>query len=366
MNHPKLGELRQEINGLNEQILKLVQARARVVVEIGRLKRELGLDGFDPLREEEMLRDLTAKELAPLSVADVKTIFKSIFRAALEIQDRERERQLRVSRRDLVPAHGIRVGNVSIGAAGGDPALFVGPCSVETADQIDTIAEFVARLPGTKILRAGAFKPRTSPYAFQGLRVDGLKLLRAAADRHGLATVTEVLDTATLDVVASHSDMLQVGARNMYNTELLKAIGRSGKPVLLKRCFMSTIEELLLSAEYILNEGNEAVVLCERGIRTFERATRNTLDISAVPLLKQATSLPVIVDLSHALGRTDIMLPCARAAIAAGGDGLMIEIHNAPDRALSDGMQQMKLDDCAALVTALGLGSAKRASEGTA
>lgn len=365
MSHPKLGELRQEINGLNEQILNLVQERARVVVEIGRLKRELGLDGFDPLREEEMLRDLTTKELAPLSAADVKTIFKSIFRAALEIQDRERERQLRVSRRDLVPAHGIRVGNVAIGAGGG-PALFVGPCSVETADQIDTIAEFVARLPGTKILRAGAFKPRTSPYAFQGLRVDGLKLLRAAADRHGLATVTEVLDTSTLDVVASHSDMLQVGARNMYNTELLKAIGRSGKPVLLKRGFMSTLEELLLSAEYILNEGNNAVVLCERGIRTFERATRNTLDISAVPLLKQATSLPVIVDLSHALGRTDIMLPCARAAIAAGGDGLMMEIHNAPDRALSDGMQQMTLDECARLVAALGLGHAKSAPEGVA
>jgi 3-deoxy-7-phosphoheptulonate synthase/chorismate mutase len=150
--------------------------------------------------------------------------------------------------------------------------------------------------------------------------------------------------------------MLQVGARNMYNTELLKAIGRTGKPVLLKRGFMATIEELLFSAEYILSEGNDAVVLCERGIRTFERATRNTLDISAVPLLKQATSLPVIVDLSHALGRKDIMTPCARAALAAGADGLMVEIHNAPDQALSDGLQQMTLPEFSEMVSALGLG----------
>jgi 3-deoxy-7-phosphoheptulonate synthase/chorismate mutase len=168
-------------------------------------------------------------------------------------------------------------------------------------------------------------------------------------------TVTEVLDTATLDIVAAHTDMLQIGARNMYNTELLKAVGRLRMPVLLKRGFMATLDELLLSAEYLLAEGNESIVLCERGIRTFEPWTRNTLDIAAIPLLRQETSLPVIVDLSHALGRKDILLPCGRAALAAGAAGLMIEVHPAPDQALSDGFQQLDLDSFGKLVRELGL-----------
>jgi 3-deoxy-7-phosphoheptulonate synthase/chorismate mutase len=185
-------------------------------------------------------------------------------------------------------------------------------------------------------------------------------MLREAADRYGLRTVTEVMDAKTLDLVASYTDMLQVGARNMYNTELLKAIGRTRKPVLLKRGFMATIEELLLSAEYLLAEGNHSVVICERGIRTFERATRNTLDIAAVALLKQETALPVIVDVSHALGRKDIMLPCARAAMAVGADGLMIETHYRPDQALSDGFQQLDLDEFERLMAALGIGAAQQ------
>ncbi len=361
MPHPRLGDLRREIDRLNNEILMLVQERAGVVIEIAALKREQGVEGYDPRREEEMLHRLTAASNAPLAAADVKSIFKAIFRASLDIQDRENERRLRVSRRDLVPADGIRVRDVAIGLGGG-PVLFVGPCAVETPEQIEAIAAYVARLPGRRILRAGAYKPRTSPYAFQGLRDEGLKLLRETADRHGLAVVTEVLDVSSLDLVARYADMLQVGARNMYNTELLKALGGVGKPVLLKRGFMATIEELLLSAEYILSEGNDAVVLCERGIRTFERATRNTLDISAIPLLKQATSLPVVVDLSHALGRKDITLPCARAALAAGADGLMLEIHNAPDQALSDSLQQFTLEEFSVLAAALGLGPGTEAA----
>jgi 3-deoxy-7-phosphoheptulonate synthase/chorismate mutase len=260
---------------------------------------------------------------------------------------------------DLVPAGGIRVGDVAIGT--GVAVVMAGPCSVETAEQMERIAAEVARLPGLRILRGGAFKPRTHPHTFQGLREEGLRLLRDTADRHGLTVVTEVLDTSTLDLVASYADMLQVGARNMYNTELLKAIGRLKKPVLLKRGFMATLEELLLSAEYILAQGNASVVLCERGIRTFERATRNTLDISAVPILKGETALPVIVDLSHALGRKDIMLPCARAALAAGADGLMIETHGSPDQALSDGFQQLDLAEFRALIAGLGLAAAPAA-----
>src|SRR6185436_1249918 len=358
MIEKRMGALREEIDRLNQSILALVQGRARLVLEIAEIKRAQGLDGYDPQRELEMLQNLTAQVTGPFGPEEVKEIFRSIFRASLDIQDAERRQSLRVRRRDLVPAGGIRVGDVAIGA--GRPVLFAGPCSVETEEQMEEIASFLAQLPVAKILRAGAFKPRTSPYAFQGLREEGLKMLRQAADRHHIVTVTEVLDTSTLDVVAAHTDMLQIGARNMYNTELLKAVGRLGKPVLLKRGFMATLEELLLSAEYILSHGNDQVVLCERGIRTFEPSTRNTLDISAVPLLKSETSLPVIVDLSHALGRRDIILPCARAALASGADGLMIEVHPHPDQALSDGFQQLDLAACSALVEALGWTVPKR------
>ncbi len=343
MTAPRLSALRGEIDSLNEKILSLVQRRGEIVLEIAALKRAQGIDGYDPKREEEMLQSLTSAAMEPFRRAEIREIFKAIFRASLDIQNREGRKTLHVFRKDLVPESGIRVRDVTIGR--GEPVLFLGPCSVETPEQMDAIAAYIARLPGKKILRAGAFKPRTNPYAFQGLREEGLRILRAAADRHGLSVVTEVLDTATLDVVAEYTDMIQIGARNMFNTELLKAVGRTGKPVLLKRAFMATLEELFLSAEYILSGGNMEVVLCERGIRTFERSTRFTLDITAIPLLKQETSLPVIVDLSHALGRKDIMTPCGRAALSAGADGLMIEIHDQPDRALSDGFQQFDFEE---------------------
>lgn len=341
MTEPTLDALRGEIDLLNEKILSLIQRRGEVVLEIAALKRAQGIDDYDAKREENMLERLTSAAVKPFGPAEIREIFKAIFRASLDIQDGERRKTLHVFRKGLVPEAGIRVGSVAIGH--GDPVFFLGPCSVETPEQMDTIAAYIARLPGKKILRAGAFKPRTNPYAFQGLREEGLRILRSAADRHGLSVVTEVLDTATLDIVAEHADMIQIGARNMFNTELLKAVGRIRKPVLLKRAFMATLDELLHSAEYILSGGNEEVVLCERGIRTFERSTRFTLDISAIPLLKKETSLPVIVDLSHALGRKDIMAPCGRAALAAGADGLMVEIHNRPDQALSDGFQQFTL-----------------------
>jgi 3-deoxy-7-phosphoheptulonate synthase/chorismate mutase len=353
MAEARLQQLREQIDALNHDILERIQKRGEIVMEIAQIKQSQGLDGYDPRREEEMLQNLTPAKGAPYGAAEIREVFKAIFRASLEIQNRDRWRKMKVRRRDLVPPSGLMVGDVAIGH--GSPVFFAGPCSVETPEQIDTVAAFVARIPGAKILRAGAFKPRTNPYSFQGLREKGLRLLRETADRHGLKVVTEVLDVATLDVVATYTDMLQIGARNMYNTELLKAVGRLRKPVLLKRGFMATLEELLLSAEYILSEGNEAVVLCERGIRTFERWTRNTLDISAIPLLKNETSLPVIVDVSHALGRKDVMLPCARAALAVGADGLMIETHDRPDQALSDGFQQLDLNAFAALLQGLGL-----------
>jgi 3-deoxy-7-phosphoheptulonate synthase len=232
----------------------------------------------------------------------------------------------------------IKIGDVEIG--GGQVVVMAGPCSVESRDQIERAGELVARAGG-KVIRGGAFKPRSSPYSFQGLGEKGLELLRAAADRNGLLVVSEVMDTTQVDLVASYADILQVGARNMQNFYLLKELGRVKKPVLLKRGISATIEELLLSAEYIMSGGNYNVILCERGIRTFETYTRNTMDISAIPVVHKLSHLPIIADPSHGTGRRDKVMPMARAAVAAGADGLIVEVHHDPDHALSDGAQSL-------------------------
>jgi 3-deoxy-7-phosphoheptulonate synthase len=215
-----------------------------------------------------------------------------------------------------------------------------GPCSAESDDQVQSTAAAVKRA-GAKVLRGGAFKPRSSPYAFQGLGEDGLRMLRDAADAHNLKLVSEVMDPSQIEVVDRYADIFQIGARNMQNFALLRELGRARKPVLLKRGISATIEEWLLSAEYVLGGGNMEVILCERGIRTFETYTRNTLDISAIPIVKKLSHLPVFVDPSHGTGRRDKVAPMARAAVAAGADGLIIEVHIDPDRALSDGAQTM-------------------------
>jgi len=224
---------------------------------------------------------------------------------------------------------------------GGDEVIVMaGPCSAESEEQVEATAAAVRRA-GAKILRGGAFKPRSSPYSFQGLGEDGLRLLRSAADRHGLKLVSEVMDQSQIELVARYAHMLQVGARNMQNFTLLRELGRARTPVLLKRGISATIEEWLLSAEYVLAGGNENVILCERGIRTFESYTRNTLDISAIPVVQKLSHLPIVVDPSHGTGRRDKVAPMARAAVAAGADGLIIEVHNDPDHAKSDGAQSM-------------------------
>ncbi|MGH9407398.1 MAG: 3-deoxy-7-phosphoheptulonate synthase [Terriglobia bacterium] len=232
----------------------------------------------------------------------------------------------------------IRAGGVEIG--GDDFVVMAGPCSVENEKQILETAAAVAEA-GAKILRGGAFKPRTSPYDFQGLGEEGLKLLAKAREQTGLAVVTEVMSDREVELVAEYADLMQVGARNMQNFALLKTLGGCGRPVLLKRGMSSTIKELLMSAEYITAHGNPNVILCERGVRTFETATRNTCDISAVPVLNELTHLPVIVDPSHATGRRSLVPPLAQAAVAIGADGLLIEVHPCPERALSDGAQSL-------------------------
>ena len=232
----------------------------------------------------------------------------------------------------------VEIGNVKIG--GPEVVVMAGPCSVENEEQIEICAALVAKA-GAKVIRGGAFKPRSSPYSFQGLGEDGLKMLRTAADRHGLLVVSEVMDRSQITLLVKYSDILQVGARNMQNFNLLRDLGLARKPVLLKRGIAATIEEVLLSAEYIMSGGNYEVILCERGIRTFETATRNTMDISAIPVLKQLTHLPVIADPSHGVGKRTLVPAMARAAVAAGADGLLIEVHHDPDHALSDGAQSL-------------------------
>ncbi len=235
----------------------------------------------------------------------------------------------------------IKVKNITIG--GKEVIVMAGPCVVENEQQIFKTARQVKAL-GAKILRGGAFKPRTSPYSFQGLGEEGLKLLAQVGKEIGLAVVTEVMSVNQIDLVGKYTDIFQVGARNMQNFALLKELGKTKKPILLKRGMSATLEELLLSAEYILSQGNYEVILCERGIRTFENYTRNTLDLSAVPALKELSHLPVIVDPSHATGKWRLVSPMAKAAIAAGADGLLIEVHPDPKSSLSDGAQTLKLD----------------------
>jgi 3-deoxy-7-phosphoheptulonate synthase len=221
--------------------------------------------------------------------------------------------------------------------------IIAGPCSVESEEQIFGIAEFLKK-SGVNFIRGGAFKPRTSPYRFQGLGLDGLKLIRAAADQYNLSVVTEVLDSSLIEQTYPYADILQVGSRNMSNFHFLKQLGKLDKPVLLKRGMSATIEEWLMAAEYILSEGNEKVILCERGIRSFDNLVRNTMDISAIPLLKSLSHLPVWADPSHGTGRRELVTPVSMAAVAAGADGLIIEIHPDPEHALSDGAQSLRLD----------------------
>jgi len=232
----------------------------------------------------------------------------------------------------------VRAGDLEIG--GRQFIVMAGPCSVETREQLMETADAV-KAAGAHVLRGGAYKPRTSPYDFQGLEVEGLKLLAEARERTGLKVITEVVTTEDAGIVAEYSDILQVGARNMQNFALLKRLGRCNRPVLLKRGMSSTIKELLLSAEYIASHGNDQIILCERGIRTFETATRNTLDLAAVPLLNELSHLPVVVDPSHATGRRSLVRPASKAAVAIGADGLIIEVHPRPQEAWSDGPQSL-------------------------
>jgi 3-deoxy-7-phosphoheptulonate synthase len=241
----------------------------------------------------------------------------------------------------------INIGDVKIG--GGGVVMMAGPCAVESERQAMTIAHYVKAL-GAQVFRGGAFKPRTSPYSFQGLGEEGLKILAKVRQETGLLIVTEATDNASIELVEEYADIIQIGARNMQNYSLLRRAGQAKKPVLLKRGLAATIDELLMSAEYIMSEGNAQIILCERGIRTFTNTTRNTLDLSAIPSIKELSHLPIIVDPSHAAGRREFVIPLSKAAVAVGADGLIVEVHNDPAHALSDGAQSLYLEQFAQLM----------------
>lgn len=297
---------------------------------IGKKQTILGLVGDTTVVDIEMLRALEIVE-------DVR-----------RIQEPYKAANRKMHPEDTI----IQVGDVKIG--GGNFAIIAGPCSVESEEQICDIAAAV-KASGAQMMRGGAFKPRTSPYAFQGMRADGIKLLEEAKEKTGLPIVTEIMDLSQLPLF-ENVDVIQVGARNMQNFELLKGLGKVNKPILLKRGLANTLQELLMSAEYIMAGGNEQVILCERGIRTFETATRNTLDLSCIPVLRKMTHLPIIIDPSHATGNASLVKPMAMAATVAGADGLIIEVHNNPARALCDGPQSLTpeaFDDVAKSVRAV-------------
>jgi 3-deoxy-7-phosphoheptulonate synthase / chorismate mutase len=341
MSNVELDQLRDRVDELNVELLKLINERARLVQEIGRVKETQGIFRYDPVRERSMLDIIKDNNDGPFENSTIEHIFKEIFKAGLELQKDDHSKALLVSRKKkpedtIVEVKGEKVGH-------GIPQLIFGPCAVESYEQVAAVAASIKE-KGLKFMRGGAYKPRTSPYDFQGLGVEGLKILKRVADEYDLAVISEIVSPADIEKAVDYIDVIQIGARNMQNFELLKAAGAVNKPVLLKRGLAATIEEFINAAEYIMSQGNGQIILCERGIRTYERATRNTLDISAVPILKQETHLPVLVDVTHSTGRRDLLLPMAKAALAVGADGVMAEVHPDPAVALSDSAQQMNID----------------------
>jgi 3-deoxy-7-phosphoheptulonate synthase / chorismate mutase len=341
VSNKELDQLRSQVDEVNLKLLESINERARLVQEIGRVKEKQGTSRFDPVRERDMLNNIIAQNDGPFDNTTIEHIFKEIFKAGLDLLQDSHRKELLVSRKKKPSDTVVRVNEENIGD--GNPHFIFGPCAVESYEQVSEVARAI-RGKGLNLIRGGAFKPRTSPYDFQGLGLEGLKILRKAADEYNLAVVSEIVNPADIEPASEYVDIIQIGARNMQNFELLKAAGSARKPVLLKRGLSATLEEFMNAAEYIIAQGNGDIILCERGIRTYERATRNTLDISAVPILKKETHLPVFVDVTHSTGRRDLLLPAAKAALAIGADGVMAEVHPDPAVALSDAAQQMDLE----------------------
>ncbi|RXI98574.1 3-deoxy-7-phosphoheptulonate synthase [Anaerobacillus alkaliphilus] len=341
MGNEQLEELRSKLDEVNLKLLDTINERAKLVQEIGKVKSAQGVNRFDPVRERKMLDLISVNNEGPFETSTLLHLFKQIFKASLELQEDDNRKALLVSRKKHPEDTIVNIKGEAIGD--GIQRLIAGPCSVESYEQVASVAK-VLKAQGVKILRGGAFKPRTSPYDFQGLGLEGLQILKRVADEYDMAVISEIVDPKDIEAAVEYLDVIQIGARNMQNFELLKAAGSVNKPVLLKRGLAATIEEFINAAEYIISKGNGNIILCERGIRTYEKATRNTLDISAVPILKQETHLPVVVDVTHSTGRRDLLLPTAKAALAIGADAVMTEVHPDPAVALSDSAQQMDFE----------------------
>ncbi len=335
-----MDQLREDLDHLNLEILSLINKRGELVQQIGEVKEKQGMNRFDPVRERDMLNKILEHHNGPFEYSTIQHLFKEIFKMSLELQEDDHSKALLVSRKKKPEDTVVSIKGETIGD--GKVHYVMGPCAVESYEQVAEVAKAV-KSQGLKLLRGGAFKPRTSPYDFQGLGLEGLQILKQVADEYDLAVISEIVNPADVETALDYIDVIQIGARNMQNFELLKAAGSVNKPVLLKRGLAAQISEFINAAEYIMSRGNENIILCERGIRTYEKATRNTLDISAVPILKQETHLPVFVDVTHSTGRRDLLLPTAKAAIAIGADGVMAEVHPDPAVALSDSQQQMDI-----------------------
>lgn len=321
----KLQQLISHWNGMNQQLLDLLRERAIKEAEIAQEKQSQGVSETEPHGDQDLL-DEVATHFVPIPKKKETLITPKL------LVSRQHKRE------DTI----IRIKDLEIG--GSSHVIVAGPCSIESKNQLLTVAAAMKNA-GVSVLRGGAYKPRTSPYDFQGLGEEGLKIMKEVADEVGMVTISEIMSASQIETAARYVDVFQIGARNMQNFDLLKAVGQTQKPILLKRGLSATLEEFIHAAEYILYHGNDQVMLIERGIRTFEKWTRNTLDISAVPILKQETHLPVLVDVTHSTGRKDILLPCAKAALAAGADGIMVEVHPNPPLALSDAKQQINIDE---------------------
>ncbi|WP_044642187.1 bifunctional 3-deoxy-7-phosphoheptulonate synthase/chorismate mutase [Risungbinella massiliensis] len=311
----------QQLQHIDHQLAKLLEQRVQLTREFSTQEKSVDLSFLEEVSDENRTQIMEIFTLLNKPSSPKRTLLVS--------RDAQPEST-------IITSKGRSLGRT--------PQIIAGPCSVESEEQVMAVAE-VLQEQGIKWMRGGAFKPRTSPYDFQGLGKRGLEILRLAGDQYDLRVISEVMHPADLEMAAEYLDVIQIGARNMQNFDLLKAAGKVQKPVLLKRGLSATLEEYLYAAEYILDAGNSEVILCERGIRTYEKWTRNTLDISAVPILKQETHLPVLVDITHSTGRKDLLLPMGRAALAAGADGIMLEVHPDPAKALSDSKQQINLEE---------------------
>ncbi|WDL89827.1 bifunctional 3-deoxy-7-phosphoheptulonate synthase/chorismate mutase (plasmid) [Priestia aryabhattai] len=313
--------LRAEIEKIDEKIFALIHKKGEIIKQIDELNQKLEVNHYSSTELQPPVENIKNIEFNQTIKKPNKFLFSR------EYQEKD----------TIIHINDKKIGN-------GKPQFVMGPCAVESFEQVNIVAKEMAKR-GLSLLRGGAFKPRTSPYDFQGLGLEGLKILARVASENNMAVITEIMSTEQIDEALEYVDVIQIGARNMQNFALLKAVGKTDKPVLLKRGLSATIEEFKFAAEYILSEGNKHVILCERGIRTYETSTRNTLDISAVPILKQETHLPILVDVTHSTGRKDLLIPAAKAALAIGADGIMAEVHPNPQVALSDSKQQMNISE---------------------